>query len=396
MLKEPTVVVVKSSSWKTAYQSGNHPEYKAIFDLLHRYNSRIHFVLVGTSSTTTREILSGKGITAWDIQAPGKLWDLGYYLDLMKLLFKYRPNFIIVLGLLNILPVAFYSLLSRKSKYVPVFIGEFGYYGSKRAGRLLTILAFKGLKLSLRLLQGKIFNMYTLSNSTKEQIEQLAPNLKGRVQLISYPISSVFCSSQNHTGSKHDEIPILLTIAGIEPRKGLDTLVKAVSLLQKETKVIIKGAVRSSAYLLNLKRMAKNLKVEDKLTFITDTVDYDDLASYYRSASVFVFPSREDCLGVVILEALHCGVPVIATSVGGIPDMVENGSNGILIQSDSPKELADAISLLLDNDDLRQKLSQNAKLVLDRRYYKARITLNEALVQSIEGGLFASEKGARE
>jgi glycosyltransferase involved in cell wall biosynthesis len=279
--------------------------------------------------------------------------------------------------------------VSRKSKYVPVFISEFGYYGSKRAGRLLTILAFKALKLSLRLLQGKIFNMYTLSNSTKEQIEQLAPNLKGRVQLISYPISSIFCPSQNHTGSKHDEKPILLTIAGIEPRKGLDTLVKAVSLLQREIKVIIKGAVRSPAYLLKLRRMAKNLKVEDKLTFITDAVDYDDLVSYYRSASVFVFPSREDCLGVVILEALHCGVPVIATSVGGIPDMVENGSNGILIQSDSPKELADAISLLLDNDDLRQKLSQNAKLALNRRYYKARITLNEALVQSIEGGLLA-------
>jgi len=132
-----------------------------------------------------------------------------------------------------------------------------------------------------------------------------------------------------------------------------------------------------------LTAMVKNLGIEDRVTFITDIIDYDALTSYYKSATLFVFPTREDCLGVVILEALHCGLPVIATSVGGIPDMIKNGTNGILVRPDESLELANAISLLLDNECFRRKLAANARRSLISRYYKRRITLGEALMRSI-------------
>lgn len=68
--------------------------------------------------------------------------------------------------------------------------------------------------------------------------------------------------------------------------------------------------------------------------------------------------------------------------------MIENGVNGILVKADNPCELANAISLLLDDNALRRILAANARPVLISRYYQSRITLKEALTESIESGLF--------
>ena len=386
-LRKPTVVVIKASLWKTAYKTRNHPEYAAILDLVRRYGSEIHFVLVGISRTPTSGVILENGITAWDIQATGTVWKITYYLNLLKLLFRHRPHLVIVLGMTNVLPVALYSVLTRKSRYVPVFIGEFGYYGNKRIGQILNALSLKALGISLRLSRRKILDIFTLSSYTQRGIEKLAPNLRGKIQLLSYPISPKFFSAQEHFDSNYCEEPMVLTVAAIEPRKGLDTLIKAASFVKKKFRVVIKGSIRDDAYLHKLELMVKNLNIEDKVTFVTEIVDYDDIASYYKSATLFVLPTREDCLGVVILEALHCGVPVIATSVGGVLDMIENGVNGILIRADDPLELSNAISLLLENDALRRKLVKNARRVLCCRYYKDRTDLRDALVQSIKSML---------
>jgi glycosyltransferase involved in cell wall biosynthesis len=86
---------------------------------------------------------------------------------------------------------------------------------------------------------------------------------------------------------------------------------------------------------------------------------------------------------VVVLEALCCGLPVIAPSVGGIPDMIDDGVNGILVRPDDLTELANAISSILDNESLRRKLAANARRTLQNRYYEGRITLKDALIQCI-------------
>ena len=176
----------------------------------------------------------------------------------------------------------------------------------------------------------------------------------------------------------------MLTVARISPRKGQDTLIKATSFLPKKVKIILKGGITDKDYLDTLRGLVKELGLEDRVTIITTSVDYDALVELYNSATMFVFPTRDDCLGVVVLEALHCGLPVVASSVGGIPDMIEDGVNGMLVEVDDPRDLANKINLLLDDNQLRTKLSQNSISVLNDRYYSGRITLQEALIQSIE------------
>jgi len=380
--KKHTVFIIKACSWKRAHLFRNHPEYVAISDLIERYKTEFRFVLAGTSSGPSSEVLLKKGAIAWDVQTNGMLGGFSYYFGLFKLLFHYRPRIVIIFGLLNILPAAIYSLLSWKSKYVPVFIGEFSSQEGKRANQLFKHLGLKALGISLRLSERKILNSFALSRYIQKGIERLAPNLSGKIGLISYTISSRFCS-QSIDVSEHYEEPLILTVAGIEPRKGLDTLIQAISLIPRRFKVVIKGSIRDPVYMRKLTGMVKRFRLQDKVTFITDFIDYDALDSYYKSSALFVLPSRDECLGVVVLEALHCGLPVVATSVGGISDMIENGVNGVLVKPNNPHELATAISLILNNSTIRKKLAQESNQVLRRRYYNFRITLGEALLQSV-------------
>jgi glycosyltransferase involved in cell wall biosynthesis len=359
----------------------NHPEYSAIFNVVKYYRKKIRFVLVGKTGNSSGTMILEDDVIACDIQTSGAASLLHYCLGLAKILFKYRPNLTIVLGL-QIWPIAIFSFLFSRSKYVPIFIGEFNYYGNKKIGKLLTNLLIRINSASLRLSEGKILDAFALSRYVRDGIEKLAPNLCGKIRLVSYPIAPVFCAVGSVSMPIASVTPTILTVAGIERRKGLDTLIKAISLIPRRLKVIIKGDVRDVSYLQILKRMVEDLSLKNSITFVTNLIDYDALVSYYKSATLFVLPSREDCLGVVLLEALHCNLPVVATSIGGIPDMIENGINGILVKPDDPYELAKAISLLLDDNATRQKISKNAKRTLFNRYYKGRITLEEALNQS--------------
>ena len=384
-MKKVTVVITKSSPWRLAHLSTNHPEYSATFDLIENFKSEAQFVLMGNDRHPTSGFLLN-GTIAWDIQKD-RFLNLTYYLDLIRLLVKYKPHLVIVLGLLRTLPVAIYSLFSKRCVYVPLFLGEFGYYGKKRIVQPLMNMFFKALGFCLQLSQRKIIVAFAISKFERQAIEKLAPKLKGKIKLYSYPISPKF---HPILARKHERtgVPIILTVAGIEPRKGLDVLLKAVALIPRTLKVIIKGSTRDASYMKELTNMVKQFKLQGKVTFITKRLDYDALASYYKSATLFVFPTREDSLGVAVLEALYCGLPVISTSVGGIPDMIENGTNGILVKPDDPYELANAISLLLDDNLIREKLAKNARRTLLNRYYKGRIAIKEALKQSVKHLLY--------
>ena len=390
-----TVFIIKSSSWSSSHLSRNHPEYSAIINLVNRYKSKFRFVLVGSSKSSIHRVKLLEGVDAWDIPKRGTMGFLSYNIRILALLLYYRTDVAIVLGLQKILPVALYSLIMPIFKYIPIFIGEFRYYGNKNIERTLFPLFFKVLGMFLGFSNIKIANMFTLSRYTRDNIRKIAPRLRGKIELISYPIHSIFHQTIDSIRSEqffrnktklnvNKSVPTILTVAGIEYRKGLDILIKAVSLVPKNIHLVVKGDIRESSYMVFLQNMINDLNLNNRVTFITKGVDYDTLVFYYNSATLFVLPTREDCLGVVILEALHCKLPVIAPSVGGIPDMIEDGVNGILFQPNNPIELAKAISLLINNSSLRRKLSTNTKQSLETRYYAGRISLAEALKKSIE------------
>jgi glycosyltransferase involved in cell wall biosynthesis len=155
---------------------------------------------------------------------------------------------------------------------------------------------------------------------------------------------------------------IILFLGNLVPYKGPDVLVKAMSRIVKDvpdTKLFFvgKGVMRDE-----LEMLSKKLGVEKNVKF-TGFVEEGLKHFYYRAADVFVLPSTmsTESFGIVNLEAMACGVPIVASRIGGIPDVVKDGENGLLVPPRDSNALADAIIYLLENEEVRNKMGKNGR-----------------------------------
>ena len=115
-----------------------------------------------------------------------------------------------------------------------------------------------------------------------------------------------------------------------------------------------------------LQFLVKQLRLRRNVSFL-GCISEDMLVEKYRSSNLVVVPSiSSESIGIVVLEAMASGKPVIASSVGGLKEIVSDGSTGLLVEPSDPIDLADKIILLLSDRSLREQLSRNArKLVVD-------------------------------
>jgi glycosyltransferase involved in cell wall biosynthesis len=107
-----------------------------------------------------------------------------------------------------------------------------------------------------------------------------------------------------------------------------------------------------------LTAMSIQLGIQKYVQFI-GAVPREEVKTYMQQADVFVLPSLSEGFPNVILEAMACGLPIIASRVGGIPDIITNDTNGYLVEAEDANDLANKIILLLSDDALRKKISDN-------------------------------------
>jgi len=93
-----------------------------------------------------------------------------------------------------------------------------------------------------------------------------------------------------------------------------------------------------------------------------------DVSSYYEKFDVFIHPSLSEGFGMVIVEAMSFGLPVIATNVGGIPEIITNGQNGLLVEPSSAEAIENVLSLLISDKELNSRLSKNALKTYSEKY----------------------------
>jgi len=147
------------------------------------------------------------------------------------------------------------------------------------------------------------------------------------------------------------------TVARLIPEKGLQYLIEAASLLQKEPGKICFVVVGDGPYRAFLEGFAKAKHVQDIIFFTGFRPDVEEILSCF---DLFILPSVEEALSMAILEAMAAGIPVIASAVGGVPEVVTRDV-GILVPSANPEKLAESISYLLSHPRLRQKLGENGR-----------------------------------
>jgi D-inositol-3-phosphate glycosyltransferase len=160
---------------------------------------------------------------------------------------------------------------------------------------------------------------------------------------------------------------VLLFVGRIDPVKGLDTLLEAVALLRERPALqllVAGGAGPDTSHLdpdeAHLRALARRLGITDRVRWL-GPVEQERLPLYYSGADVCVVPSRYESFGLVALEALACGAAVVASRVGGLPTIVRDGENGLLVPWRTPEEFAGRIVRVLDDPELAAQLRRAAR-----------------------------------
>jgi len=161
---------------------------------------------------------------------------------------------------------------------------------------------------------------------------------------------------------------IILFVGRIEPLKGIDILINAAAQLGEESDfhvLIVGGDKRSQQQVSHLQELASDLGIGERVCFL-GAVDHEQLPLYYNAADVCVVPSFYESFGLVALEAMACGTPVVASRVGGLTGTVRDGETGYLISWRCPEPFAERLELLLGNDALRRRFGEAAREVVER------------------------------
>ena len=152
--------------------------------------------------------------------------------------------------------------------------------------------------------------------------------------------------------------------------KGLENLLEAVSYLrqgfggQENFKVLIFG---DGPLQPKLEKMAQELNIEDKIEW-RGFVPYNKVPEALSQIDVFVYPSLHEGFGRAIMEALAMEKAVVATNVGGIPDLIKDGINGFLVAPNNSQELALKIKKLLENKELREKFGKAGREYVSKNF----------------------------
>ena len=156
---------------------------------------------------------------------------------------------------------------------------------------------------------------------------------------------------------------ILLYVGRVEPIKGLDLLVETAAQMDfsEGVRMMVVGAdVNGDREMDRVKQLAKERDLEDKIDFVGQ-VDHDDLPLYYNAADVCVVPSYYESFGLVALESMACGTPVVATRVGGLSTIIHHGHTGYLKSWRCPEAFANSVEMIISSDGLQQSMGEAAR-----------------------------------
>jgi D-inositol-3-phosphate glycosyltransferase len=164
------------------------------------------------------------------------------------------------------------------------------------------------------------------------------------------------------------DTPILLFVGRIERLKGIDTLLEAVAVVSRtctgrNLKALIVGGggqtEEENAELRRIVQLHRDLNLEDQVEFV-GSKPQEMLPLYYAAADITVMPSHYESFGLVAVESMASGTPVIASNVGGLSFTVLDGETGYLVEEENHFMLAERVHTLLKNPELRDKLGEQA------------------------------------
>jgi D-inositol-3-phosphate glycosyltransferase len=166
----------------------------------------------------------------------------------------------------------------------------------------------------------------------------------------------------------YNSFPVILFVGRLSPRKGLKVLLDALDYLTVPATVQIVGGTADKEYERRVRERIHQLTTRGLNVRLCGPLSGPELVEAYKNADIFVCPSLIEPFGIVVVEAMSCGVPVVASRVDGLLDIVEDGVNGLFFEAGNAQELVACIEPLLKDENLREKLGRNARETVLARF----------------------------
>ncbi len=214
--------------------------------------------------------------------------------------------------------------------------------------------------------------------------------MDGRVRTVPLGTDPIFFRPGAPTGAVRSRYGLddgarwILSVSRLEPHKGIDTVLRALAQLggtESDVRYAVAGAGEGRR---EIEALAAELGVADRVRLLGGVPDAD-LPGLYNLADVYVGASRRTALsvegfGIALAEAASSGRPVVAGRSGGIPEAVTNGETGLLVDPESPEEVADSVRRLLRDRSLAARLGQAGRQAIERYYNWDRVASDLAAI----------------
>jgi len=249
-------------------------------------------------------------------------------------------------------PLLMGALANRKGKPL---VTTFHYYG--RGYSTFRSMLHVPYNVFGRYIVNSTKRIICVSQHEKKIIENKFPTASKKTIYI--PNGVNYESFANSRSTLDEDGFKILYVGRLSPEKQLETLFFAYKELQEKiekTKLIIVGEGPAFFY---LKKLSERLSLRNLIW--VGGVSHESIASYYKSADVFVLPSKKEVQCISVLEAMASGLPVVIPYYDGIKDIVFNGETGLFFKNNDHNDLVEKLMMLNFDENLRKKMGQNAQ-----------------------------------
>lgn len=220
----------------------------------------------------------------------------------------------------------------------------------------------------------KITNIISNTEFVSVSLQNTYHVPKSKIKVIYIGVDSNLYESAHIYKIKEQKV--ILFVGGNFQRKGLACLIKSAPNVLEHYPTAQFYVIGKDPNINKMKTLCDREGVKKSFNFL-GYVDNKNLINYYRLADIFVMPSLEEAFGLVFLEAMASGVPVVGGNVGGVSELITNGKNGLLINPLDYDHLASSILMLLNNECLRSRIIKEGYLTA--KYFSVEKMMNETL-----------------
>lgn len=285
---------------------------------------------------------------------------ISLFFKLIRVIFKYKIN---IVHAHSTIPTGFLAVIISKIFRVPSFVTAHG----------MDINNFENSLIFKRIISFTLNNCYktiAVSGDLADKMKQLGVNedkilvLRNAVDINRFkPINGKIFLKDDF---KKDDV-VILFVGYLDTFKGIFELIDAFFEIYKENKSIKLLIVGSGPKYNELKRKVSKLGLDDSVKF-KGKIAHDVIHQYYQAADIFTLPSYSEGLPLSILEAMASNTSVIASNVGGIPEIIEDGKSGFIVPPKNIEVLIEKLDVLINNTKLRESFAKNSLKMVQNNF----------------------------